>query len=329
MDLLSRRAFHKGTLMALAAAALPSLGRGQSASQPGRILVGYPPGGTLDQTARRLAEAWRRQGQVYIVENRAGAAGRIASAQLKRERSDGSVVLCTQTSALTIYPHVYRKLAYDAATDFAPVTPVAAAACAFAVSSAVPAAVSSLADYVRWAKASPNNAMYASPAAGSMAHFLGFRFGQAAGLKLQHVAYRGTAPAMQDLLGGQVPSYFGFVGDFLPYMESGKIRILGTAAEQRSRFIRGVPTFVEQGFAGVVGTETYALFVPPQASSAVVSALYDAARAASKDPAVRAGFDQIGMDALTLPPAEFTARIKEEREAWRPVVQASGFTSED
>jgi tripartite-type tricarboxylate transporter receptor subunit TctC len=328
MEHPSRRAFGKAVLTSLAAMTMPLLARGQSSTQPGRILVGYPAGGTLDQTARRFADAWRQQGRVYIVDNRAGAAGRVANALFKRERPDGSVVLCTHTSSITIYPHVYSSLAYDAVKDFTPVTPVCEAGCAFAVSSMAPASVKSLSDFVRWAKEAPHNAMYASPAAGSVAHFLGFRFSQAAGMNLQHVPYRGSAPALQDLLGGQIASYFGFVGDFLPYMASGKLRILGTTGQQRSRFMQSVPTFVEQGFAGVVGAETYGFFLPPEAGSPIVTGLHEAAKTAAETPTVKAGFDQIGMEPITLPPREFALRLAKERETWRPVVQASGFTSQ-
>jgi tripartite-type tricarboxylate transporter receptor subunit TctC len=329
MHELSRRTFNKGLLATLTAGAMPGIARAQTAAQPGRIIVGYPAGGSLDNTARRLADVWRQQGRVYIVDNRAGAAGRLANGQLKREKPDGSIVLCTHSSALTIYPHVYPKLAYDPIRDFAPVTPVASAVCALAVSSMVPASVKTLADFVRWAKATPQSAMYASPAAGSVAHFLGFRFAQAAGFTLQHVPYRGSAPALQDLLGGQIASYFGFVGDFLPYMGDGRLRILGTAGDRRSPFMRDVPSFAEQGFASVKGAETYGLFLPPRASEGTVSALYDAVKAASRDAAVKAGFDQLGMDQITMSPREYVAWIASERETWQPIVKASGFTSED
>ena len=329
MDALSRRGFNRGLLAALAAGRWPGLALAQTAAQPGRIIGGYPAGGSLDNTARRLADAWRQQGQVYIVDNRAGAAGRVANAQLKREKADGSIVLCTHSSALTIYPHVYPKLAYDPVKDFTPVASVAAAVCALAVSNMVPASVRTLPDFLRWAKATPQGAMYASPAAGSVAHFLGFRFAQAGGVALQHVPYRGSAPAVQDLLGGQIASYFGFVGDFLPYLASGKLRILGTASEQRSRFLPDVPTFAEQGYATVKGAETYGLFLPPQASEATVAALYEAAKTVSKDAGVKAAFDQLGMEQVTMAPREYVAWIARERDTWQPIVKASGFTSEE
>ena len=193
MDTLTRRQFAR---LALAAPSAGWLSRAAAqGGAPGRLIVGYPAGGTIDGTARRVADAWRRQGRLYIVDNRPGAAGRLASSQLKREPADGSALLCTHTSAFTIYPHVYAKLMYDPVADFVPVSPVVAATCAFAVSSLVPASVRTLQEYAAWVKQTPAQASFASPAAGSVAHFMGWRFGEAAGLKLQHVAYKGSAPA--------------------------------------------------------------------------------------------------------------------------------------
>ncbi|KQP21629.1 hypothetical protein ASF43_26825 [Pseudorhodoferax sp. Leaf267] len=284
----------------------------------------------MDVTARRVGEAWREQGRACIVDNRAGAAGRVASGQLKREKADGSVLLCTHTSALTIYPHVYSRLGYDAVADFRPVSPIANVGCAFAVSAAaVPASVTTLDAYVQWVKANPKAALFASPAAGSMAHFLGYRLDQAAGLQRTHVPYRGSAPAMQDLLGGQIPAYMGFVADFLQYADNGKLRILAVTSEKRSRFLPGVPTFAEQGLAQVTGAESYGLFLPPQASDALVAELGEATRQAARSAALMAGFDKLGLEPVWSTPAAYVQQIARESEHWRPIVAASGFKSEE
>jgi len=328
MNSLSRRSFvHFAAAAPVAAWLRPAMA--QAGGPTGRILVGYPAGGTLDITARQLAEAWRKQGRAYIVDNRVGAAGRVASSLLRRERPDASTLLCTHASALTIYPHVYSRLMYDPAIDLVPVSPLVAATCAFAVSSAAPASVRTLEDYVAWIRRAPEQGTYASPAAGSMAHFLGYQLSEAASLKLQHIGYRGSAPAMQDLVGGQIPAYFGFVADFLPYMQQGRIRILGVAGEKRSAFMAGVPTFIEQGFPGIRGGETYGVFAPPGTPAAVIQGLYEAMVAASKDTALRASFAQVGLETLTLPPQDYAASIQGERDTWGPIVRASGFRSEE
>jgi len=329
MKTLSRRHFGTTSLATLISVAWPLGALAQSAAGNRKILVGYPAGGTLDQTARRVAEAWRKQGSTTIVDNRAGAAGRIANAMLKRERADGNTLLCTHTSALSIYPHVYTKLMYDAVADFVPITPVVSATCALAVSNAVPASVKTLADYVKWVQLSPSHAMYASPAAGSMAHFLGFQLSEAAHLKLQHVGYRGSAPAMNDLLGAQIPAYLGFVADFLPYLQSGKLRILAVSGDKRSRFMPGVATFAEQGFPAINGIETYGIFAPPGTPEAVVSSLHASVVAATQDAALIAGFEEVGLELLTLTPKAYERHIQQERDKWGPVVKASGFRSEE
>lgn len=327
MNAMNRRAF------ARLAMALPAMGwqlpSFSQAGGVGKLLVGYPAGGTLDTTARQLAEAWRKQGQPYIVDNRVGAAGRIANSQLKRERADGRTLLCTHASALTIYPHVYTRLMYDPAADLLPVTPLVAATCAFAVSSAAPAGVNDVKSYVDWVRRAPAAASYASPAAGSFAHFLGYQLADAAGVKLQHIGYRGSAPAMQDLIGGQIPAYLGFVADFLPYLQQGKIRILGVSGEKRSPFLPQVPTFVEQGFPKIRGVENYGIFAPPGMPDDAVQALYLSIVAASKDPALRAAFEQAGLEPVTLAPDAYARQLRREREAWAPVVLASGFRSEE
>ncbi|MET1114052.1 MAG: tripartite tricarboxylate transporter substrate-binding protein [Comamonas sp.] len=325
----TRREFAAG----LSAAALAfSTGRSALAQSgsPARIVVGYPPGGTLDVTARRVSEAWREQGRASLVDNRSGAAGRVANAQLKREKADGSVMLCTHTSALSIYPHVYAKLGYDPVADFRPVSPLASVTCAFAVSTAaVPASVTTLDAYVKWIKATPQAANFASPAAGSMAHFLGYQLDQAAGLKLTHVPYRGSAPAMQDLLGGQITAYMGFVADFLQYPDNQKLRILAVTSEKRSRFLPGVPTFAELGLAQVTGVESYGLFLPPRASDAMVAELAEATRQATQSAALIAGFDKLGLEPLWSSPAAYAQQIARESRHWRPIVAASGFRSEE
>ena len=328
MNAMNRRAFAR-VAMAVPAASwlLPSFS--QTGPGVGKLLVGYPAGGTLDTTARQLAEAWRKQGRPYIVDNRAGAAGRIANSQLKRERPDGGTLLCTHASALTIYPHVYSRLMYDPATDLQPVSPLVAATCAFAVSNAAPPSVLDVKTYVDWVRRAPGSASYASPAAGSFAHFLGYQLSDAGGLKLQHVGYRGSAPAMQDLIGGQIPAYFGFVADFLPYLQQGKIRILGVSGEKRTPFLPKVATFVEQGFPKVRGVETYGIFAPPGTPGNTIQALHTSMVAASKDPALRAAFEQVGLEPLTLTPGEYAKQLQGEREFWAPIVRASGFRSEE
>ena len=309
-------------------AALPLAARAQG--QPPRILVGFPAGGSVDTTARRFAEFSRgKLADAVIVDQKVGAGGRIAISALKDAAPDGQTLLCSPSSMFTIYPHAYRKLAYNPATDVIPVSPLALSTCGFGVGPLVPATVKTLAQFVDWAKANPDKAAYASPAAGAMPHFLGNQFERAAGLKLTHAPYRGAAPGMQDLMGGQIASGCFSIGDFLPHLPAGRVRLLGVTDKARSRFAPEVPSFEEQGFKGIVGVETYGVFLPAKATPAVVARLADLARNAVREPAVIEALAKLGFEPLSQAPADYAKRLAAERDYWGPVVKASGFTSDD
>ena len=323
----SRRTFVASTLAASALAASGTRAFAQS-SQP-RILVGFPAGGTVDVVARRLAEKLK-SGYLdnIIVDSKPGAGGRIAIEALKTAAPDGSASVLTPSSMIVVYPHVYPKLSYNPAQDLIPVTPVCANALAFVVGPGVPDSVKNLADFVAWAKTN-NKAAYASPAAGSILHFLGIVFRNKAGIELTHAPYRGMAPAIQDLLGGNVPSCLGTLGDFLPHLAAGKLRPLAVTSLQRSRFMPNVPTFAEAGYQEATGMDWLGLFLPARTPQATVDKLAAATQAAVKDPVIIEAFDKLGFEPLPLPGAQFAARIRTETAFWQPIVKASGFTAED
>lgn len=313
-------------LAALAAAPFAARAQGQ----PPRILVGFPAGGSVDTTARRFAEFGRgKLAETLLVEQKVGAGGRLAIAALKDAVPDGQTLLIGPSSMFTIYPHAYRKLAYNPATDIIPVAPLALSTCGFGVGPMVPSQVKTLQQLADWLKANPDKAAYASPAAGAMPHFLGNQFERAIGLKLTHAPYRGAAPGMQDLMGGQIASGCFSIGDFLPHLPAGRVRLLGVTDRQRSRFAPDVPTFEEQGFKGIVGVESYGVFVPAKTPAAVVDKLADVARSAVHDAAVIEALGKLGFEPLSLSSADYIKRLAAERDYWGPVVKASGFSSDD
>jgi tripartite-type tricarboxylate transporter receptor subunit TctC len=321
----NRRQFNTLIGSAFAAASLPAFAQAGLA----RIVVGFPPGGTVDAMARRIAEKLKGSyAENVIVENKPGAGGRIAVETVKNAAPDGNTILFSPGSMLVIYPHVYRKLSYDTFKDMLPVTPAALYTCAFVVGPGVPESVKTLAQFVDWSKTAPKVA-YASPAPGSMPHFLGDVFKRKAGIDLQHVPYRGMAPAVQDVLGGQIASCMGVLGEFLPHMASGRVRVLAVTSEKRSRFMPDVPTFAELGFKEVAGTEWYGVLLPAKTEAARVSKLAEVIAAAVKDPQVAEGFAQIGFEATSQTPAAFAQSIRRELDYWGPVVKASGFSSDD
>lgn len=305
------------------------MARAQAVATP-RILVGFPAGGSVDVSARRVAEAWRgRLAEMVIVEQRVGAGGRLAITALKDAPADGGTLLMSPSSMFTIYPHVYRKLAYKPDTDAIAVSPIANATCGFGVGPMVPASVKTLSDFVAWAKAHPEQSAYATPAAGAMPHFLGDQFKRAAGITLTHVPYRGAAPGLQDLMGGQIASGCFILGDFLPHLPGGRLRILGVTDHERSRFAPEVPTFAEQGFKGIIGVETYGLFLPPKTPAPIVDKMADLVRVALREKQVVEGLAKLGFEPLAMSPADYARRLAAERVQWGPIVQASGFSSDD
>ncbi|MEO5736028.1 MAG: tripartite tricarboxylate transporter substrate-binding protein, partial [Variovorax sp.] len=216
-----------------AAALLAAIGQqafAQAQIETARLITGFAAGGTSDTLCRRVAT---KLGPPYanacVVENRTGAGGQIAVTYVKSQPADGATILQTPTSILTIYPHIYKKLPYDPLVDLTPVSIACIFDFGFAVGPAVPASVKTVPEFLAWAKANPAGANYGSPAAGSTPHFIGALLGKNAGVELKHAAYRGTQPAMLDLLGGNVSAVSGPIGDITQHLATGKVRILGVS----------------------------------------------------------------------------------------------------
>ena len=328
--MLNRR--HLITAGALAAAsAFAPLAQAQTTlAKPARILVGFPAGGAADAVARLLAQQLPgTYAPTVIVDNKPGAGGRIAAQTFKTADADGTQMLVTPASILTIYPHAYKKLGYDSLADFTPVGSAAKVSFAFSVSSAVPASVKTMADYVTWAKANPKEANFGSPAAGATPHFVGVMLGRAAGLELNHIPYKGGAPLVSDLLGGQVQAGVNVLPEVLPHQQAGKLRILAVSGAKRSPYLPGVPTLAESGFKDVAADEYFAVFVPSKTPVDVVAKLNAAVNQALKAKPLIAAMEKLSFDVEGQSQAEFAQIVKSELAKWGPVVKASGFSSED
>ena len=295
-----------------------------------KIVTGFPPGGTSDTLCRRVAENLR--GGTYtksaVVENKAGAGGQIAVQAMKGAPTDGSVILQTPASMLMIYPHIYKSLAYNAFTDVTAVTLACSFDFGFCVGPAVPDSIKDIPGFLAWCKANPDKANYGSPAAGSVPHFIGVLLGQAGGVELKHVAYRGTQPAIQDMVAGQVQAVSGPVGEFTQQVNAGKARFLGVSGATRSRFAPGVPTFAEQGYKDLVFSEWFGFFAPGGTPVPVVQRVNDALRAALAQKDVIDGLAVMGLEAASSTPAELAALLKESYDRWGPIVKKIGFTAD-
>ena len=294
-----------------------------------RLITGFAAGGTSDTTCRRVATRLAPDyARTAVVENKTGAGGQIAVQFVKAAAPDGSTVLQTPTSILTIYPHIYKKLPYDPAVDLTPVTLACVFDFGFAVGPAVPLSVKTVPEFLAWAKANPLGQNFGSPAAGSTPHFIGALIGKSAGLDLKHAAYRGTQPAMLDLLGGNLSAVSGPIGDITQHLPTGRIRILGTSGTKRSRFAPDVPTFAEQGLEGATHSEWFAFFLPAKATPEVVTRLNAAMKFALAQKDVIDGMAGFGLEAMSSSSAELADLVRRDTAKWAPIVKQVGFTAE-
>ncbi len=315
------------TGLAVLSSGLPGAWASTAAPELARLLVGFPPGGSTDNVARRLAEKLRGSyATTIVVENKPGAAAQIAVTALKDSAADGSTLLLSPPAPFSIYPYTYRKLPY-APEDVTPVSMVCTFPFALAVGPAVPESVRNLKDFVAWAKANPAKANFGSPASGSTPHLVGNILAQLAGMEFTHIAYRGDAPGLQDLMGGQVAAYSTVLGSYLPHLKSGRLRLLALSGTERSSFVPDLPTYREQGFA-LEMTEWFGVFVPARTSAATVQRLAEAVRSAVAQPDFARSLAEFGMVARSSSPEELAARIRSEAEQWRVHVKNTGFNAD-
>ena len=334
MPTSNRRAFVRRSAALATLAAMGGAGRaGAQGLQPldvVKIITGFPPGGTSDTLCRRVAEGLKGTSytKIALVENKAGAGGQIAVQAMKGAPTDGSVILQTPASMLMIYPHIYKSLAYDPFTDIAPVTLACTFEFALCVGPAVPAEIKGVPAFLAWAKANPDKANYGSPAAGSVPHFIGVLLGQAGGVDLKHVAYRGTQPAVQDMIAGQIQAVSGPIGEFTQQVNAGKARFLGTSGEKRSRFAPNVPTFAEQGYKDLVFSEWFGFFAPGGTGAPAVQRANMALRTALEQKDVIDGLAAMGLEAASSTPDQLAALLRASYDRWGPIVRKIGFTAD-
>jgi tripartite-type tricarboxylate transporter receptor subunit TctC len=301
----------------------------QGAKRPVRIIVGFPAGGGTDVTGRILAERMRLSyASSVIVENKPGAAARLAGEYVKNAEPDGSVLLYTPDFPITLYPHSFRTMNYDSVRDFTPVAPTTKSMLTFNIGPAVPASVKTLGDFVQWCKANPEKSIFATTAAGGTPHFVGMMLANASGVAMTPVHYRGGAPALQDLLGGHVPASVNPVSEVTSVAQAGTVRILAVTGSQRSKFLPDVPTMHELGYDVVIDS-WIGLLGPARMPPEILSALSAAVAEAVKSPELAESFAKFGSEPTFQTPTEFAARVRADIARWGPVVKASGFVAED
>jgi tripartite-type tricarboxylate transporter receptor subunit TctC len=311
---------------ALGLCALPFTARAQSVDTA-KILVGFPPGGTTDVMARKIADKLRGgYARSVIVENRPGAGGQLGVTALRDSPGDGATLLLTPSSMLTIFPHTFKSLQYKL-EDVAPVSLAMYTHHVLSVGPAVPDSVKTLQEFFAWAKTNPDKAAYGSPGAGSMPHLVGVLLAKAGGAELRHAAYRGSAPGIQDLLGGQIASFVGPAGDVIAHAKNGKVRVLGVSGKERDVLLPTVPTMREQGFP-IALREWYAFFMPAKASADTVQRASAALQQAIAQPDVAEFGKQFGMEMLSSSPRQLADVLKADATEWSGLAKETGFTAD-
>ena len=294
-----------------------------------KIVAGFAPGGTADTVSRRVADKLQPgYAKSAVVENKTGAGGQIAVSFVKAATPDGATMLLTPMSMLGIYPHTYKKLAYDPVADLTPVSGAALFDYGFAVGPMVPASVQTVPEFLAWCKANPMQANFGSPAAGSSPHFIGALLGKAGNIDLRHVAFRGTQPAVLDMIGGQIAAVSGPSGEFAQQVAAGKCRLLSTSGPKRGKSTPNTPTLQEQGFKDLAFTEWFGFFLPAKASPDVVTRLNAGIRAALASQDVIDGLASLYLEPLPTSPAQLAGLLKTDTALWGPLVKAVGFTPE-
>jgi tripartite-type tricarboxylate transporter receptor subunit TctC len=310
------------------AAIFPAAIRTAAAETASRMLVGFGAGGVIDVIARMLVDGMKDYAPSFIVDNRPGAGGRLALGAVKGGPADGSVMILVPASNLTVFPHVYKKLGYDAFKDFAPVTTVCCFPFLITVGPMVPADVRTLDNFVKWCAANPKQATYGTAAAGSMLHFTGVTLAKAGRFEFVHLPYGGPG-GIQDLIGGRIAATIYPIGTALPHVQSGAIRALATTGAQRSLLLADVPTVREAGYPALEANEWFGVFVPANTPAETVSRLNGAIRAVVNTGAFKNALTKLAVDPVGETPKEFAQLVKSDFDRWGPIVQASGFTPED
>ena len=323
---ISRRTWMAGVaaLSALFTPALSATAETAFPSKPIMLVVPFPPGGPTDAMARTIAAEMKdRLGQPMIVENRAGAGGNIGAEYVSRAKADGQTILFGTSGPLAINSSLYRKIGYDQIKSFAPVIQVGHLPNILVVNPQLP--VKDVKELVAYAKANPNKLSYASSGNGASSHLAGVLFNSVAGTEIQHVPYKGTGPALNDLLGNQVSMTFTDILTARPYVKSGKLRALGVATAQRSQALPQVPTISEQGYKGYDVSVFFGIVAPAETPVATVAKLNKAFADVLASPKVKELFASQGLEpAPDTSPAQLGRFIASETAKWKDVVVQSG-----
>ncbi len=301
-----------------ACAAAPHPAQGQYPDKPLRLVVPFAPGGNIDITARTIAPGLAEGlGQQVVVDNRGGAGGRVGAELVAKAAPDGYTLLMGSNGVLTIAPACIPGVTYDPLRDFAPTSLVSIVPLVLSVHPSMP--VKSLRELVALAKARPGAITMSSAGTGSNNHLAGERFQLQAGVKFVHVPYKGSGPALVDLMGGHVDIMFDQMSSSAPFIASGKLRPLGVTTRERSPLLPSVPTIDESGYPGFEAATYTGVMLPAAAPREAVTKVHAALARVLDRPAVRESFARLGADVIRSTPEEFARRLKTDLAQWADV----------
>jgi tripartite-type tricarboxylate transporter receptor subunit TctC len=313
-----RRRMRAAVFSALAVLSMIALAQDK---QPLKILVGFPPGGSADVIARLIGDAMRDDFSSVIVENRPGAAGRIALQQTKAAKPDGQTVVVLPSGPMVLFPHVYKKLDYDAVKDFTPISLIARFQ--FGLVSGPATGVKNVAEMLAKAKSDPASASYGTPGQGTLPHFLGVLMEQSAGMPLTHIPFQGGAPANNALLGGHIGYKFDVVSETAQLHKEGKVRIIAVTSAKRDSQVPEVPTLKEQG-VDMDASAWFAMYAPAGMDAATLAWLERAVAGAVKKPELQEKLIKLGMEPVGSTSNVLAATQRADLARWEKPIKATG-----
>ena len=292
-----------------------------------KVMVGYAPGGAADVVARAVGEGLRTSGYTVIVENKAGASGRLAIESMLTAPADGSVLLMAPVSNLSIYPHIYRALRYDPFKDLVPVASASSMSFGLAVGASSPA--KTLQEFLARAKKDPAMGAYGTPGAGTPMHFLGAMLARQSQTPLTHVPYKGGSAALTDAIGGSLPAVVTTLPNLLPMHRAGKLRILAITNPEPQPALADVPTFKSAGFPELTMAERFGFFSRSGLAAPVLAQLNADISAAVKSPAVVAALQKVEFEPSVMTAEGLDKYVRNDYARWGQIVKTTGYTAED
>lgn len=294
---------------------------------PARILSGFPPGGNVDILARLLAEKLGESlDRPVVVENRPGAGGQIALELVKAAAPDGNTLVLTPDASIVLRPLTMKNPPYDPRTDFAAVAHTGGQDYVFAAGANIPAR--DLREFANWARANPDGANFGSAGQGGVTHFLGLLIGEAIGVPLRQVPYKGSGPAVTALVGGEISATVQPIGTVVAQAQAGRIRILAVSGSARYPAFPNVPTLAEHGYPSLTVSSWFGIFAPARTPPEIVSRMNGIFIRAMRTQSVKDKLQNLLLDVRELTPAQFASVVNADYQRWVPVIKASGFSVE-